>query len=238
MGVSRLAGAVPLPLHRRQVPPLHVCADILLPAAAGRRISLGMGEASGLAAMLQERDLFDLLPAHGKVVTLDADLPMKHALDALASHAATCLPVWDSHQQRFVDVFTCTDLIDIVLFTHRALAQSGQLPAAVVSVKFTAASPLQMSVAVSVSAAGTLSHSKVPSAGSVSKNAGGVVSSIVKEMVVSTEFPHPSVKVYIFTTDPVSPQSSVMISPVTPYETPLQMSVTATSVSQMPCQVS
>jgi 5'-AMP-activated protein kinase regulatory gamma subunit len=89
-----------------------------------------MGEASGLAAMLQERDLFDLLPAHGKVVTLDADLPMKHALDALASHAATCLPVWDSHQQRFVDVFTCTDLIDIVLFTHRALAQSGQLPAA------------------------------------------------------------------------------------------------------------
>ena len=92
-----------------------------------------MGEASGLAAMLQERDLFDLLPAHGKVVTLDADLPMKHALDALASHSATCLPVWDSHQQRFVDVFTCTDLVDIVLFTHRALAQAGQIAAAGVS---------------------------------------------------------------------------------------------------------
>ena len=74
--------------------------------------------------MLQERDLFDLLPAHGKVVTLDADLPMKHALDALASHSATCLPVWDSYQQRFVDVFTCADLVDIVLFTHRALAAS------------------------------------------------------------------------------------------------------------------
>ena len=73
------------------------------------------------AAFLQEHELFELLPTHGKVVTLDADLPMKHALDALASHSASCLPVWDSHQQRFVDVFTCSDLVDIVLFTHRAL---------------------------------------------------------------------------------------------------------------------
>mmetsp|Transcript_3253 Transcript_3253/g.8909 ORF Transcript_3253/g.8909 Transcript_3253/m.8909 type:complete len:331 (+) Transcript_3253:67-1059(+) len=75
-----------------------------------------------LSAVLNEHDLFELLPAHGKVVTLDADLPMKHALNALASHSATCLPVWDSFQQRFVDVFTCTDLVDIVLYTHRALA--------------------------------------------------------------------------------------------------------------------
>ena len=78
-----------------------------------------------LAEELQKREMYELLPAHGKVVTLDADLPMKFALDALASHAATCLPVWDSYQQRFVDVFTCTDLVDIVLFTHRALAVSG-----------------------------------------------------------------------------------------------------------------
>ena len=63
-----------------------------------------------------------------RVVTLDADLPVKHALDALASHGATCLPVWDSYQQRFVDVFTCTDLVDIVLFTHRALAASAARP--------------------------------------------------------------------------------------------------------------
>lgn len=77
-----------------------------------------------LCALLQKQNMFDLLPAHGKVVTLDADLPMKFALDALASHSATCLPVWDSYQQRFVDVFTCTDLVDIVLFTHRALAAS------------------------------------------------------------------------------------------------------------------
>lgn len=55
------------------------------------------------------------------MVTLDADLPMKHALTALASHAASTLPVWDSSQQRFVDVFSCTDLVDIVLFTHRTL---------------------------------------------------------------------------------------------------------------------
>ena len=74
------------------------------------------------AQLLKEHELFELLPAHGKVVTLDADLPMKHALDALSSHSATCLPVWDSFQQRFVDVFTCTDLVDIVLYTHRALA--------------------------------------------------------------------------------------------------------------------
>ena len=80
------------------------------------------------AQLLKEHELFELLPAHGKVVTLDADLPMKHALDALSSHSATCLPVWDSHQQRFVDVFTCSDLVDIVLFTHRALAAGAAGP--------------------------------------------------------------------------------------------------------------
>ena len=87
---------------------------------------------TSLADELQKREMYELLPAHGKVVTLDADLPMKFALDALASHSATCLPVWDSYQQRFVDVFTCADLVDIVLFTHRALAASaaGADPAA------------------------------------------------------------------------------------------------------------
>ena len=77
-----------------------------------------------VAQFLDARPMYELMPAHGKVVTLDADLPVKHALDALASHGATCLPVWDSYQQRFVDVFTCTDLVDVVLYTHRALAAS------------------------------------------------------------------------------------------------------------------
>ena len=88
----------------------------------------GAAQVGALHALLNERDLFEMLPAHGKVVTLDADLPMKHALDALASHGVTCLPVWDSYQQRFVDVFTCADLVDIVLFTHRALAAGAGVP--------------------------------------------------------------------------------------------------------------
>ena len=92
--------------------------------------NLGGMAAEQLRDLLNEHDLFELLPAHGKVVTLDADLPMKHALDALASHSATCLPVWDSYQQRFVDVFTCTDLVDIVLYTHRALAAGAAAAAA------------------------------------------------------------------------------------------------------------
>jgi len=82
------------------------------------------------AHILEQHEIFELLPTHGKVVTLDADLPMKHALAALASHGATCLPVWDSALQRFVDVFSCTDLVDIVLFAHRALAGAGAPPAA------------------------------------------------------------------------------------------------------------
>ena len=48
-----------------------------------------------VAQFLDARPMYELMPAHGKVVTLDADLPVKHALDALASHGATCLPVWD-----------------------------------------------------------------------------------------------------------------------------------------------
>ena len=43
-----------------------------------------MLEHARLAQWFNEHDLFELLPAHGKVVTLDADLPMKHAVDALA----------------------------------------------------------------------------------------------------------------------------------------------------------
>jgi CBS-domain-containing membrane protein len=79
--------------------------------------------------LLELHEIFELLPTHGKVVTLDADLPMKHALAALAHHDATCLPVWDSALQRFVDVFSCTDLVDIILFAHRTLT-SGAMPAA------------------------------------------------------------------------------------------------------------
>ena len=83
--------------------------------------------AEACARLLKQHEMFELLPTHGKVVTLDADLPMKYALEALSSHSAACLPVWDSYQQRFVDVFTCTDLVDIVLFTHRMLAsQQGE----------------------------------------------------------------------------------------------------------------
>jgi len=79
--------------------------------------------------LLEQHEIFELLPTHGKVVTLDADLPMKHALAALAHHDATCLPVWDSGLQRFVDIFSCTDLVDIILFAHRTLT-SGAMPAA------------------------------------------------------------------------------------------------------------
>jgi len=75
--------------------------------------------------LLEQHEIFELLPTHGKVVTLDADLPMKHALAALAHHGATCLPVWDSALQRFVDVFSCSDLVDIILFAHRTLTASG-----------------------------------------------------------------------------------------------------------------
>lgn len=79
--------------------------------------------------LLEQREIFELLPTHGKVVTLDADLPMKYALAALSHHGAVCLPVWDSALQRFVDVFSCTDLIDIILYAHRTLAGGAMQPA-------------------------------------------------------------------------------------------------------------
>jgi len=92
-----------------------------------------MDHYAAVVALLEQHELFELLPTHGKVVTLDADLPMKHALAALASHSAMCLPVWDSAQQRFVDVFSCTDLVDILLFSHRALAPSSAVAAGAAS---------------------------------------------------------------------------------------------------------
>ena len=47
-------------------------------------------EHARLAQWFNEHDLFELLPAHGKVVTLDADLPMKHGSKALLT-----IDVWE-----------------------------------------------------------------------------------------------------------------------------------------------
>jgi len=54
-----------------------------------------MDHYAAVVALLEQHELFELLPTHGKVVTLDADLPMKHALAALASHSAMCLACVD-----------------------------------------------------------------------------------------------------------------------------------------------
>ena len=71
----------------------------------------------------------------------------------------------------------------------------------------TVASP-QLSVAVKVSAVGTLSHSTVASAGKLSTKVGAVVSSIVNVAVVLVAFPQASVTVKVTVAEPVAPQSS------------------------------
>ncbi|EOD04778.1 hypothetical protein EMIHUDRAFT_250443 [Emiliania huxleyi CCMP1516] len=93
------------------------------------------------AHILEQHEIFELLPTHGKVVTLDADLPMKHALAALASHGATCLPVWDSALQRFVDVFSCTDLVDILVCLNDAGAVCAVVTASAVLAALLPSSP-------------------------------------------------------------------------------------------------
>ena len=70
------------------------------------------------------------------------------------------------------------------------------------------ATPLQLSVAVKTSAAGTESHSTVISPG-VESNTGAVVSTIVKVAVVVTVFKSSSVAVNITVALPVAPHSSL-----------------------------
>ena len=59
-------------------------------ARVPRDQTLQMAYVNAAISLLEQHELFELLPTHGKVVTLDADLPMKHALAALASHSAMC----------------------------------------------------------------------------------------------------------------------------------------------------
>ena len=77
-------------------------------------------ELDALAQLLSQHELFELLPPHAKIVALDADLPMRHSLLALAQHHADGLPIWDSALQRFVDIFSTMDLVSVLHYSHAA----------------------------------------------------------------------------------------------------------------------
>ena len=77
-------------------------------------------ELDALAQLLSQHEPFELLPPHAKIVALDADLPMRHSLLALAQHHADGIPIWDSALQRFVDIFSTMDLVSVLHYSHAA----------------------------------------------------------------------------------------------------------------------
>lgn len=55
-----------------------------------------------------------MIPASGKVVVFDHDLPVKYAFYGLLEHHIKCAPIWDSVKMDFVGMLTVTDFIDIL----------------------------------------------------------------------------------------------------------------------------
>ena len=57
-----------------------------------------------------------MIPASGKIVVFDCDLPVKHAFFGLLEHDVKCAPIWDSAKLDFVGMLTVSDFIDILRY--------------------------------------------------------------------------------------------------------------------------
>ena len=69
-------------------------------------------------AILEAHRAEDLIPASGKVVVFDIDLPVKFAFYGLLEHHIKCAPIWDSAKMDYVGMLTVSDFIDILRYYH------------------------------------------------------------------------------------------------------------------------
>lgn len=69
-------------------------------------------------AILQAHRAEDLIPASGKMVVFDHDLPVKYAFYGMLEHNIKCAPVWDATRSDWVGMLTVTDFIDILRYYY------------------------------------------------------------------------------------------------------------------------
>ena len=58
--------------------------------------------------------VFSLIPNSTKVIVLDKDLPVLHALEGLLDHQVNCAPVYDANKLRHIGMLTISDFLHIL----------------------------------------------------------------------------------------------------------------------------
>ena len=64
---------------------------------------------------LQRHTAYELIPESAKVVVLDTKLPVRKAFHACYEQGITAAPLWDEHQQEFVEMLSTGDFIDVLV---------------------------------------------------------------------------------------------------------------------------
>uniref|UniRef100_A0A7S3QNI8 CBS domain-containing protein n=1 Tax=Dunaliella tertiolecta TaxID=3047 RepID=A0A7S3QNI8_DUNTE len=81
-----------------------------------------------IADFLHSHTAYELIPESGKVVVLDADLPMRQAFHALHEQGIASAPVWDSSVSSINSVISASDFINILTQLRNSIRHAGASP--------------------------------------------------------------------------------------------------------------
>jgi len=82
---------------------------------------------SAFSDFLRAHSCYDIIPASGKSVVLDIDLPVKPAFHALEENGIRSAPLWDSVLHDYVGMITVSDFIDILLHFNKDASGSDSI---------------------------------------------------------------------------------------------------------------
>lgn len=69
-------------------------------------------------SFLEDRKAGDIVPAHSRVVIVDADIRLKHAFRALLDNGVRAAPVMDLARQEFCGILSVSDILDSILHLY------------------------------------------------------------------------------------------------------------------------
>lgn len=70
--------------------------------------------------------VYELIPESGRVVLIDLDLPLPHALHALHEQGLSSAPVYDSQLGRVVGMISSSDFIQAILIYQQGQGLDGR----------------------------------------------------------------------------------------------------------------
>eukprot|EP01117_Protostelium_nocturnum_P007484 TRINITY_DN2676_c0_g1_i1.p1 TRINITY_DN2676_c0_g1~~TRINITY_DN2676_c0_g1_i1.p1 ORF type:complete len:538 (-),score=154.97 TRINITY_DN2676_c0_g1_i1:14-1627(-) len=102
--------------HRSERGEIQLMKLSLLEANSAEKI---IADKKKLRKTLEEHSCYSLIPESSKMVVLDTQLPVTHALRALEENNIKSAPLWDEEKMDFVGIITVTDFIEILLRFHK-----------------------------------------------------------------------------------------------------------------------